>query len=276
MRLRLLAPTLGLCVTAAAGGKPPPRVQVTAVPELTSVTPGASFRVAVRLRIPDGYHISWTNPGQSGLPTTIAWRTPAGIAVEGTQWPYPERDVSAGLVGHVYRGEVVLVTRFRVDPSIRRGRTTDLRAVLTWGVCGDDCFSQRDTVALTLRVGGAPPEVARVWRGVVRSLDKLPAQDTTLRMKATLRGDSVHLTVTGAALRGTPPSAATFFPRPHGAAAVTAVQPVPGGLAFMLPADILSAPVGPLKGVLVADRPWLADSRRRALTVQATVPLPMP
>lgn len=276
MRPRLLVPTLALCVTAAGGGEPPPTVQVTAVPELTAVTPGASFRVALRLRIPDGYHISWTNPGQTGLPTAIAWSTPTGITVEETQWPYPERDVSAGLVGHVYHGEVVVVTRFRVDPSIQRGRTAGLRALLTWGLCGDECFPERDTVALPLRVGGDSPEVTRAWRRVASSLDRLPAEDATLAMKAALRGDSVRLTLTGADLGGAPPFEATFFPQPRGAAAVTAVQPVAGGVALMLPADVLISPVGPLQGVLVADRPWLADSTRRALIVRAAIPVPMP
>lgn len=276
MRPRLLVPALALCLTAAAGGEPPPRVQVTAVPELTAVTPGAGFRVAVRLRIPDGYHICWTNPGQIGLPTTLDWRTPAGVTVEGTRWPYPERDTSAGPVSHVLRGEVVVVTRFRVDPSLRPGPTTGLRAVLTWGLCGDRCIPQQDTVALPLTVGGALPEVTPAWRGLARGLDRLPAQDSTLRMKAALHGDGVRFTLTGAGLAGAPPSTATFFPRPSGAAAVAAVQPVAGGVALTLPAGILISPVGPLEGVLVADRPWLAHSTRRALAVRATVPIPLP
>jgi DsbC/DsbD-like thiol-disulfide interchange protein len=276
MRPHLLVPTLALCVTAAGGGASPPTVQVAAVPELTAATPGASFRVALRLRIPDGYHISWTNPGQTGLPTTLAWQTPAGITVEETRWPYPERDVSAGLVGHVYHGDVVVVTRFRVDPSIRLGRTAVLEAVLSWGLCGDECFPQHDTVALPLRVGGDSPQLTRAWREVASSLDRFPAEDATLRMKATLQGDSVRLTLTGPDLRGTTPLEATFFPQPRGAATVTAVQPVAGAIVLMLPANVLISPVGPLRGVLVGDRPWLDDSTRRALTVQATIPIPMP
>ena len=64
-----------------------PTVAVTATPELVSLRPGTAFRVALRLTIPEGWHINWKRPGQTGLPTTITWRTPSWIAAGEAAWP---------------------------------------------------------------------------------------------------------------------------------------------------------------------------------------------
>ena len=48
------------------------------VPERTALVPGKPATVALRLKMADGWHTYWRNPGDSGLPTTHTWQLPDG------------------------------------------------------------------------------------------------------------------------------------------------------------------------------------------------------
>jgi DsbC/DsbD-like thiol-disulfide interchange protein len=268
MRRALLGTAMALSAIGAAHAQQQPAVRVALVPEFASVAPGAAFRVAVQFRIPEGCHISWINPGQSGLPTTVVWRTPVGVSARGTDWPYPEREETAGVVSHVYRGTAVAVTQFRADSSARG--TAVLRAALSWGVCGVTCVPKRDTVEISLPIRPTPGETTAAWRALAPSLDALPDTSTDLVVRAEARGDGIHVTIAGPLLRHLAGSTVTFFPRPGGVAVVVPVRRTGRTLAVTLPARPLrlSAIVS---GVLVADGPWLAGSRRRALAIATAI-----
>jgi DsbC/DsbD-like thiol-disulfide interchange protein len=268
--MRPLAVALALCMSGAARAQVPPAVQVSAIPEVASIAPGGAFRVAVRLRIPDGCHISWINPGQSGLPTTIAWQAPTGVSAGETEWPYPERDETAGFVSHVYRGVAVVVTRFLADSSLRTGVAV-LRAELSWGLCGATCVPHRDTVALSLPVRRGPAETTAQWRALAPSLDALPLASTALTVRAVALGDSVRLTIAGSPLSARTSGTVTFFPRPSGVAVVAAIRRRGRVVTVTLPARAFRVRPSRLAGVLVADGPWLVGSQRRALAIDAVV-----
>ena len=270
-----LAALLALCLPLAARAQAPPRVEVEAVPELSAAAPGGAFRVAVRLRIPDGCHLAWVNPGETGLPTTLAWRTPGGVTVGETEWPYPERDEAAGLVNHVYRGAVVVVTTFQVTPSFHAGAVT-LRADLTWGLCGATCIRQTGGAELSLPVREGAADTTAAWRALAPSLAALPIADSRLAVQAAVRGDSVRLTIAGPPLARPGAATVTFFPLAGGTAVVAPVRRAGRGLVVTLPRSAAQARTGALAGVLVADRPWLTGSSRRALRVEASVPPGVP
>lgn len=249
-----------------------PAVHATVVPELDRVPPGGALRVAVVLVVPAGYHLSWPNPGQSGLPTTLSWQAPAGFHPGPAAWPAPDLDTSAGMASHVYRGTVVVLTRFRVDAPARLGRTV-LRAAMSWGLCGATCLPVSDSVEAAVLVREGQGDTAAAWRALRPALGTLPVRDSGLVMRAALRGDSVRLTVEGPALAtGTGASGrAAFFPLPTGAAVVVKVARGPRGVAVTLPGRVLGMHPILLDGVLVGDWPWLAGSASRALIVEASV-----
>jgi thiol:disulfide interchange protein DsbD len=268
MRARTLAAALALGAAGTAHAQGYPKVQLEAVPEFAFAAPGRALRVAVRLRVPVGFHISWVNPGQSGLPTTIVWRTSAGVRADATEWPYPERDETAGLVSHVYRGAVAVVTRFQVDSSA--GGVAALRAVLSWGMCGKTCIPQRDSVTVSLPVQPGAGEATAAWRALAPSLETLPLEAAGLAIRAEAWGENVRVTIAGPSLRPRPGGRVTFFPRSGGVAVVAPLRRAAGGLAVTLPTRA-SGLAGTLGGLLVADGGWLVGSSRRALTLDVPI-----
>jgi DsbC/DsbD-like thiol-disulfide interchange protein len=67
------------------------KVLVTAslISDVSSIQPDQRFRIGVLYRIEPGWHIYWKYPGDSGIPTKIAWQLPAGFKVRDLQWPIP-------------------------------------------------------------------------------------------------------------------------------------------------------------------------------------------
>ena len=77
--------TLALALLAALGAFASaapvrtPNVEAEIVAERVALVPGQTATVALRLAIRERWHTYWQNPGDSGLPTTLAWKLPDGF-----------------------------------------------------------------------------------------------------------------------------------------------------------------------------------------------------
>src|SRR5262245_45587611 len=84
----LLVAALTGPATAAPGER---RVRVELIGETTAIQPGGTVWVGLHQRIRPGWHTYWSNPGDSGEPTSIEWTLPAGFQAGAIEWPHPER-----------------------------------------------------------------------------------------------------------------------------------------------------------------------------------------
>ena len=64
-------------------------VEAELVAEQSALIPGRPNTVALRLVMERGWHTYWQNAGDSGLPTTLAWKLPDGLKAGPIQWPAP-------------------------------------------------------------------------------------------------------------------------------------------------------------------------------------------
>ncbi|MDE2075031.1 MAG: thiol:disulfide interchange protein, partial [Alphaproteobacteria bacterium] len=76
---------------AAAQLDPSPKVAARLVAESGEIAPGGTVAVALEEVIRPGWHTYWVNPGDAGLPSTLAWQLPAGWQAGGMAWPYPKQ-----------------------------------------------------------------------------------------------------------------------------------------------------------------------------------------
>ena len=88
-------------------------VEAELVAERTALVPGVPSTLALRLKIEDGWHTYWRNPGDSGLPTTLAWKLPPGFVASEIEWPPPRALPVGPLVNYGYEGEVPDSSRSR-------------------------------------------------------------------------------------------------------------------------------------------------------------------
>lgn len=137
------------------------QVEAVLVPEASFVRPAGPVRVTVRISVEPGWHIYAGDPGGIGLPTEVRWRGPAGLVVEGTDWPRAEWKELPGGGARVYQGEVEVVSTLRTPPGLRPGEVLEVAAELAWGACREVCIPQRSRLLLRLPVRERAPPPAR-------------------------------------------------------------------------------------------------------------------
>lgn len=135
-------------------------VAVALIPEVTSIAPGESFTVAVRLRIDDHWHAYWRNPGDSGMPTSVEWDLPPGLVAGALRWPTPDRIEVGGIISYGYHGEVWLLTDITVSERWE-GTEAVLRAKVLWLMCKEECIPGEASVEARLPRGDGRPDPAR-------------------------------------------------------------------------------------------------------------------
>ena len=105
---------------------------------------GGRAQVLVTLLVDSGWHVSWRNPGETGLPTRLSWSLPSGVRAVSETWPVPL--ITHTPVGdtHTLEGDVPWLVEFRVDSASTVDRLIGL--TLRYGVCRDVCIPEQLTV----------------------------------------------------------------------------------------------------------------------------------
>lgn len=93
------------------------------------------------------WHSYWKNPGDSGLPTTLAWQLPAGVSAGEIAWPAPTRLPVGPLVNYGYEGKLLLPVPLTL-PADFKAEALDVRLSAQWLVCKDVCIPQQGEFAL--------------------------------------------------------------------------------------------------------------------------------
>ncbi len=138
----------------AAAGSPAaewkPRAQASLIPEAEWIQPGRPFTLALKLKMQEGWHTYWRYPGDSGLPTAIAWRLPQGYRAGEIQWPSPSLIRGRETVGYGYEGEVLLLSELEA-PAQAKGRA-EIKAKAQWLACREICVPESAELVLSLPV----------------------------------------------------------------------------------------------------------------------------
>ncbi|MCW5625245.1 MAG: hypothetical protein KIT73_11070 [Burkholderiales bacterium] len=113
---------------------------------------GQTVLAAVRIAHAPGWHTYWRNPGDSGLPTRIAWTLPDGWSAGPILWPVPQRIPVGPLTNYGYEGETLLLTELQVPSQASPGPVT-LSAKIDWLICKEICLPGGATVTLDLTIG---------------------------------------------------------------------------------------------------------------------------
>ena len=122
------------------------------VADRTALVPGTTATIALRLAIDRGWHTYWRNPGESGLPTTLAWRLPPGFAAGDIVWPAPKALPAGPLMNYGYEGEVLHLVPLTVPASASVGEKATLNARADWLVCKETCVPESADLSLELPV----------------------------------------------------------------------------------------------------------------------------
>jgi thiol:disulfide interchange protein len=192
--LRLLTVSLAL-FAASAGAAPEGNVKAQLISEVRSITPGASFRVALEFNIREGWHTYWRNPGDSGKATTLTWKLPAGFSAGPILWTAPHRFDLPPLVNYGYAGHAMHVVRIDAPKDLRPGTNVALRASASWLVCSDVCIPESANLQLNLPVSAAPGAIDNAHAALFAAVDREMPVPAPAAVSAALTGGHLVLTL---------------------------------------------------------------------------------
>ncbi|NNF04595.1 MAG: thiol:disulfide interchange protein, partial [Rhodothermales bacterium] len=256
---------------------PNPHSDVWLVSEQSSIRPGETFTVALRMTMDEDWHSYWKNPGDSGRETFIEWDLPEGFEAGEIQWPYPERVDLGPLTSYGYSDEVFLLTNVTAPEGLEPGTDVNLAGVADWLICAEICLLAKGEVSLSLPVSGDAPDTSEWADEIEDARRKLPAVAADWTVRALRSSGTYALHITPPEGRRIDLEGASFYPEIKGAIDHAAVQPVTqDGRAYILAlqqSEYAQEPVDRMIGVLVAPKgeSFVRGERRRALLVDASV-----
>lgn len=194
------AALLGLAVPAAAQETPAQPLQAELVAQHAALQPGQQARLGLRLRHAPHWHSYWINPGDSGLPTRLAWKLPEGWRAGEIDWPLPRRFAVGSLQNFGYEGELILPLLLSVPAEARPGSTVQLAVTVKWLACREACIPGRSELTLELPVAAQAGAADPRWAGLFAEALRAQPSPAPWRGSAELVGDRVRMRVSGADL----------------------------------------------------------------------------
>ena len=148
-----------LSVTGAAHAADPAKyVSAQLVAETQAPKPGSTILVGFSMIPQPGWHVYWSNPGDSGIAPSVRWSLPTGLSAGSLQHPPPQLLLADGLSSFVHTGPQMLLARIRVARSVAVGSPIPVQAELNWAACTETkCVPLHETFSLNLVAGNGTP-----------------------------------------------------------------------------------------------------------------------
>jgi thiol:disulfide interchange protein/DsbC/DsbD-like thiol-disulfide interchange protein len=243
------------------------------VAERAGIAPGETLWVGLRLKHRPHWHSYWRNPGDSGLPTELAWTLPAGWAAGAILWPVPQRIPIEPLVNYGYEGEFVLPVALTAPSNARPGETIELKAAANWLTCEKICVPEEAELTLALPVSQAPAAADARWAGLFEAARQAQPRANPWPVSLSGSADRLRLQVGASGLDVARFSEIYFFAADGNALHHAAAQPVKAdgsGLVLELERGIdKGKPVAALDGVLVLAEQLEGRVVRQAFSISA-------
>ena len=155
------------------------QIEVELVAETTTVVPGETLWLGIRLDPIDNWHTYWKFGGDSGEATSTSdWQLPAGMAEDDIGeivWPIPEWTpfLDSGLVTFTYGHEVYLPLPVAIPADFAAASFT-AETTIDWQVCEVICIPGSARFSISLPVAEALEPDARWREGFAESRANTP------------------------------------------------------------------------------------------------------
>ena len=175
------------------------------------VGPGKPVWVGLQIAHQPDWHTYWKNSGDSGLPTVLEFKLPAGMDPGEISWPTPKKIPIGTLANYGYEGTVLLPVPLSVaqnfNASVNAGQL-EIKLKASWLVCKKECIPQEGDFALSIPVKGSTAIHAAAFQAAFDATPK-PIKTTASLIEVAGNALKISLSDLPASLRG---KTLAFFP----------------------------------------------------------------
>ncbi|QQS05658.1 MAG: thioredoxin family protein [Fibrobacterota bacterium] len=256
--------TILLFLLGAAGT---PHVKASLVAEPVSAQPGKPLSMGLRLEPEPGWHFYWVNPGDAGVPPSIAWKTLTGVAsVDSLQWPLPDTIPVEPLMTYGYHKTTVLP--FSVQIAASASGKIRLSGSAKWLECKEICVPGKAELDLELPVAAAAGGLDPRWEALFAASRQNMAQTLEGWALRAAYTDSA-IVISGKASGESAPAKLRFLPLQQAVVdnpAGQKLETVPGAFRLLIKRDAFEhRRPDTLRGILMPSTPWKGHGAVRIL-----------
>ena len=146
----------GLSAWAASNSADVEHLRVQLVVPEDILLPGASDGndnlAGLYFKLESGWHVYWTNAGDSGEPPHVKWTLPDGVTAGPLQFPAPKRLPLGPLMDFGYENEAYFPIALSVAKTVKPGPVV-LKAKVDWLVCREVCIPGKAELEVSRRIG---------------------------------------------------------------------------------------------------------------------------
>lgn len=186
--LPLLIPAPSLAAQAQGGGQ---HFSFQLTTRQSNIGHDGIVDLALTIKINPGWHIYWSNPGESGYAPSIDWTAPSGADASALIHPTPDLLMLGGIASNVHTGQVTLLQNLRL-PAVRPSGMIRLNGQLDLLVCSESsCVPDPVNLSLILPAGdgAVDPKVAPLFAQAKAALPRPTDRGSYYRVE----GESIKL-----------------------------------------------------------------------------------
>lgn len=215
-----------------------PHVSVRLLLAQDAIHPGGSLQAGLYFKMDKGWHVYWSNAGDSGEPPRVRWTLPPGITADPMQFPVPQRLPLGPLMDYGYEGEVVFPILLHADSSLDPGHILEANAKVDWLVCRETCIPGRAELKLPLNISKAGTPSNPLAQALIESYQQRLPQPLPPNAKAFFAPSGSGFTAV--VQTGQKESGAQFFPYDESQidnAARQEIKPIKSGIQIGIKKD---------------------------------------
>jgi DsbC/DsbD-like thiol-disulfide interchange protein len=151
-----------------------PHVSVELISQTSTLQPGQPVTLGFHFKIDHGWHLYWSNPGDSGLAPEFIWTLPDGFSTQPILWPTPQRLTAPSLMDYGYKSDVLFMVPVQVPADAHPGQIITFSVLARWLVCNEICIPGRVNLQLKMVVKPKKPGPSKRAKLFTAALKSLP------------------------------------------------------------------------------------------------------
>lgn len=154
------------------------RTEATLLSDVATIASGKPFWAVLHIRLNEGWHTYWKNPGDSGTSPILNWTLPAGFSAGEIAYMPPERLPTGPLMDYGYNHDAYYLIPITPPALVNDHATMILMLKAQWLVCKDICVPEKAQFSLTLpgTAQGAEPAPSADAQLIDALVRKLPVK----------------------------------------------------------------------------------------------------
>lgn len=178
--------------TVYAQEKPEPEAYI--ILDSFSLEKSRIIDAAVVIRLQEGWHIYWRNPGDSGMPTSFEFILPESIKVSEIKWAVPEIFEFEGYASYGYEGLAVFPFSIYIPENFNQDEIT-IEVNLKSLICNDVCKPFNKNFSKIIRLKDTYVASKSDYDLLQNTYKDIPLKNDKLKLQAKNHSDFVEINI---------------------------------------------------------------------------------